>query len=90
MPTASTLVIKALNEPPRDRKKQKNISHSGNVTLNDIIGIAKTMRERSFAKELKGVVKEILGTANSVGCTVDGKTPKQVQAEIDSGEIESM
>merc|ERR1712063_162744 len=29
VPSASSLVIKALKEPPRDRKKQKNIKHNG-------------------------------------------------------------
>ncbi len=33
-------------------------------------------------------VQEILGTANSVGCTVDGKKPRQLQAEIESGAFE--
>merc|ERR1712071_530949 len=28
VPSASSLVIKALKEPPRDRKKQKNIKHN--------------------------------------------------------------
>merc|ERR1712107_974020 len=30
VPTASTLLIKALKEPYRDKKKVKNISHNGN------------------------------------------------------------
>jgi len=47
------------------------------------------MRFKSFSKELKGCVKEILGTAFSVGCQVDGKSPKVVQEQIDSGEIDS-
>ena len=42
-----------------------------------------------MAKELKGTVKEILGTAFSVGCQVDGKNPKEVGDMIDAGEIES-
>jgi len=33
-------------------------------------------------------VKEILGTCVSVGCTVDGKDPKDLQTEIDDGEVE--
>jgi large subunit ribosomal protein L12e len=48
------------------------------------------MRFKSMAKDLSGTVKEILGTAFSVGCQVDGKSPKDVQEQIDSGEIESM
>ena len=35
---------KELKEPPRDRKKVKNIKHSGNVTLDAIINIARIMR----------------------------------------------
>ncbi|KAF8904382.1 60S ribosomal protein L12 [Gymnopilus junonius] len=33
VPSASSLVIRALKEPPRDRKKEKNIKHSGNIAL---------------------------------------------------------
>merc|ERR1711967_214167 len=32
-------------------------------------------------------VKEILGTAVSLGCTVDGKSPKDIQSGIDAEEI---
>ncbi|CAG8529711.1 15734_t:CDS:2 [Cetraspora pellucida] len=88
VPSASSLVIKALKEPPRDRKKEKNIKHSGNITLEEVIEIARIMRSKSFAKELKGTVKEILGTCNSVGCTVDGQTPKDLSDSIEAGEVE--
>jgi large subunit ribosomal protein L12e len=47
------------------------------------------MRFKSLAKELKGTVKEILGTAFSVGCQVDGRSPKDISDDIESGEIES-
>ena len=48
------------------------------------------MRFKSLAKDLKGTVKEILGTAFSVGCQVDGRSPKDISDDIGSGEIESM
>lgn len=89
VPSASSLVIKALKEPPRDRKKEKNIKHSKSITLDEVIEIARTMRFKSLSKELKGGVKEILGTAFSVGCQVDGRSPKDVSDDIESGEIES-
>ncbi|KAJ3363800.1 60S ribosomal protein L12 [Allomyces macrogynus ATCC 38327] len=88
VPSASSLVIGALKEPPRDRKKEKNIKHSGNLTLDTIIDIARQMREKSLARTLQGTVKEILGTAFSVGCTVDGQSPKDIQDKIAEGEIE--
>nr|KAG5709142.1 hypothetical protein BaRGS_028598 [Batillaria attramentaria] len=88
VPSAASLIIRALKEPPRDRKKVKNIKHSGNLSLDDIIKIARTMRPRSMAKTLAGTVKEILGTAQSVGCTIDKANPHAVIEKIDAGEIE--
>lgn len=76
IPSASSLVIKALKEPPRDRKKQKNsmildlpnllllfilVKHDGTVSLDEIYKIARIMRPRSLAKTFDGTVKEILG-----------------------------
>ena len=54
VPSASALIIKAPKEPPRDRKKQKNIKHSGNITFDEIVNIARQMRHRSLARELSG------------------------------------
>ena len=90
VPSASSLIIKALKEPPRDRKKEKNIKHSKSVPLEEIYGIARTMRFKSLAKDLKGTVKEVLGTALSTGCQVDGRSPKDVSDDIENGVIEGM
>ncbi|KAJ9590713.1 hypothetical protein L9F63_016229 [Diploptera punctata] len=87
-PSAASLIIKALKEPPRDRKKQKNIKHSGNLSFDDVINIAKTMRDRSMSRKMEGTVKEILGTCQSVGCTVEGKHPHDVIDQINNGELE--
>nr|ABC67745.1 ribosomal protein L12 [Anthopleura elegantissima] len=88
IPSASSLIIKALKEPPRDRKKVKNIKHNGNISMEQLIDIAKTMRPRSMARKLSGTVKEILGTCQSVGCTVDGQPPHDIIDKIDDGEVE--
>jgi large subunit ribosomal protein L12e len=88
IPSSSSLVMKALNEPPRDRKKVKNVKHDGNLTLDQVIDIARQMRERSMARKLSGTVKEILGTCNSIGCSVNGESPRDIQSNIDDGEIE--
>ena len=87
VPSAAALVIKALKEPPRDRKKVKNIKHSGNITLDAVIKIARALRSKSMAKKLQGTVLEVLGTAFSVGCTVNNQSPKDLQAKIQNGEV---
>ena len=42
------------------RKKEKNIKHTGSIPFDQIIEIARKMRFKSMAKELSGTVKEIL------------------------------
>ncbi|KAJ6253107.1 ribosomal protein L12 [Anaeramoeba flamelloides] len=85
MPTASTLIIKALNEPPHE--KSADFKHTGNLSLEQVKEIARQMRHKSLANEFEGVVKEMLGTCVSVGCTVEKKSPKEIQEKIKNGEI---
>lgn len=87
VPSAAALIVRALKEPARDRKKEKNVKHNGNLTLDEVIAVAKTMKHRSMARTFTGTVKEILGTCVSVGCSVDGQGPRDIQSKIDAGEI---
>merc|ERR1711871_1226236 len=89
LPTASSLLIEALKEGGRNRKTQKNVQHNGNIKFDDVLRIARTMREanKSMAVAIDGTCKEILGTCVSLGCTVDGKSPKEVTELINEGVI---
>ena len=87
-PNATSLIIKELKEPLRDRKKTKNILHSGNLTKETIFNICRQMKGKSQAREFWGTVKEVLGTCRAVGCTVDGQQPEDIQQAIDDGEFE--
>lgn len=86
-PSTACYVIKALKEPARDRKKEKNIKHHGNLTLDEIVEIARKVRHRSLAKELTGTVREVLGTCSSMGCTVEGMSAADMSAQIKSKEV---
>merc|ERR1712083_418910 len=87
-PNATSLIIKELKEPIRDRKKTKNIQHSGNLPKETIFNVARQMRSKSMAKEFKGTVKEVLGTCNAVGRSVDGMKPSDIQVAIDNDEFQ--
>ncbi|XP_043345204.1 60S ribosomal protein L12-like [Cervus elaphus] len=88
VPSASALIIKALKEPPRNRKKQKNIKHSGNITFDEIVDIAQQVRHRSLARECSGTIKKILESTPSGGCGVDGRHPHDIVDDINSGAVE--
>ena len=56
--------------------------------MEQVFEIARTMRPRSMARYFSGTVKEILGTAQSVGCTIDGSAPHEKIDAINNGEID--
>lgn len=87
LPSTATLILKALNEPPRDRKKEKNITHEGSITMVDVIEIARKIKEKSLSNAFEGTVKEVLGTCVSIGCKIEGRSPKDVISEIKSGDL---
>ena len=89
IPTCSAHIIKALKEPKRQRQKEKGavFKHVGKLTFDTIKKIARDMQVKSLSRELKGTVKEVLGTCVAVGITVDGKSPKDVQKEVDAGKL---
>ncbi len=72
----------------KGRKEKGEIA--GNVSLDDVIAIAKSIRDKSRGKTLKATVKEVLGTALSVGITCDGKNPREVIKEINEGQYDAI
>ncbi|MEM2865841.1 MAG: 50S ribosomal protein L11 [Candidatus Hadarchaeales archaeon] len=56
----------------------------GNLSLSQVVKIAK----EKGGKNLKSKVKEVLGTCKSMGVTVEGKDPREVQREIEEGKYE--
>lgn len=87
VPNAASLLVKELKEPGRDRKKVKHIKHDGSVSLDSVVEIAKIMRPRSCGKTLTDTVKEILGTARSIGCSVDNESPQVIIDKLTAGEL---
>ena len=57
----------------------------GDVTIDAIAKIAKTKLEKSYSSSLKAVAKTIIGTCLALGIKVEGKTPKEITAEINEG-----
>lgn len=64
------------------------VKHNGNISMDDILSIARALRTRSMARELSGTCKEILGTAQNIGCTVDGRPPHDIIDDINDGAVE--
>ena len=82
-PTASALIVSELKvEKGSGSPKAQKI---GDLTMEQLVKIAKMKRVQLLASDTKKAAKEILGTCVSMGVTVEGKDPREVQKEIEEG-----
>lgn len=87
-PTTSALIVSELKiEKGSGTPKTEKV---GDLTTEQLIRIAKVKRTEVLAGSLKAAVKEVLGSCVSMGVTVDGKDPKEVQEEIDQGKHDEL
>ncbi|RLF01843.1 MAG: 50S ribosomal protein L11 [Thermoprotei archaeon] len=63
-------------------------SKVGDLKMEQVVRIAEMKEGDLLGKDLREKVSEILGTCVSMGVTVEGKDPREVQAEIYSGKYE--
>jgi len=85
-PTASALVVSELKI--EKGSGTPNTVKVGDLTMEQVVRIAKIKRSELLAQNLKSAAKEMLGTCVSIGVTVEGKDPREVQREIDEGKYE--
>ena len=86
-PPASSLIFKELGV---EKGSGSAGTHKiGNLTIDQAIKIAKMKYDNLLGKELKQKTKEIIGTCVSIGVTVEGKKPAEIQKAIDKKEYDS-
>ena len=61
---------------------------SGDLTLEQVITVANAKKDIFLAKNFKNAVKTVLGTALSIGATVEGSDPRDIQKRIDAGDYD--
>ena len=61
----------------------------GDLTVDQAIKVAKMKYDNLLGRELKQKTKEVIGTCVSLGITVEGKKPQEIQESIDKGEYDS-
>jgi large subunit ribosomal protein L11 len=87
-PTASALIVSELKI--EKGSGTPNTAKVGNLDMEQVLRITKIKRHELLARNLKVAAKEILGSCVSMGVTVDGKDPREVQREIDEGKYDEI
>lgn len=83
IPSAAALILK-------EAGIQKGSGTSGtdwvaDIKMESVVKVAQTKLESSYATSLKSVAKTIIGTCVPLGIKIEGKTPKEITAEINAG-----
>jgi large subunit ribosomal protein L11 len=86
-PPTTALIMKELGvEKGSGKPKTEKV---GDLKLAQAVKIARMKKESVLGKNLKKAVKEVVGSCVSLGATVEGKDPREVQKEIDGGKWDS-
>ena len=87
-PTASALIVSELKI--EKGSGTPNTVKVGDLSVEQLVKIAKIKGPQLLAPTVKLATKELLGTCVSLGVTVEGKDPRDVQKEIDAGNYENL
>ena len=86
-PPAASLI---LNEMGGEKGSSSPTRHkAGDITIDQAIKVAKMKFDNLLGRDLKHKTKEIIGTCRSMGVTVEGKNPSEIQKAIDDGEYDA-
>ncbi len=87
-PTASALIVAELKV--EKGSGTPNSVKIGDLSMEQMVRIAKIKGPQLLAPTVKKATKELLGTCVSLGVTVEGKDPREVQKEVDAGNYEQL
>ena len=85
-PPTSALIVKELGL----EKGTGDKTIVGNLTMDQVLKIANIKRKGLLSKNLKNAVREVIGTAGSVGATIDGLSSKDAQAAVVDGKYDEI
>jgi len=88
IPPTAALVAKEANITKGSGNS--GINYVGNIAIDSAVKIAKMKIENSYAKDIKGVVKEIIGSCMSSGIKVEDKPAKEIYSDISAGKYDEL
>lgn len=81
----------AVGTTEKKEEVKKEFVLLGDLSMEQVLKIAKMKKDNLLAKDMKAAVKQVLGTANSMnGILVTGKRPKAVIKEVDEGKWDQL
>ena len=85
-PPTSALIIKEMGV----EKGSGDKTIVGNLTLEQVLKIANIKRKGLLSKTMKHAASEVIGTAGSLGATIEGLSSKEAQLAVSSGKFDEI
>jgi len=85
-PPTSALILKEIGA----EKGTGDKTIVGNLTMEQVLKIANIKMKGILSKNLKNAAREVIGTAGSVGATIEGMPSKEAQAAVASGKYDEI
>ncbi|MGV8174924.1 MAG: 50S ribosomal protein L11 [Methanothrix sp.] len=85
-PPTSALIIKEIGL----EKGSGDKTVVGNLTMEQVIKIANIKKRGLLSKSMRHAAREIIGTAGSLGATVEGMPSKEAQLAVASGKYDEI
>ncbi|MFA4907799.1 MAG: 50S ribosomal protein L11 [archaeon] len=86
-PATSVLIKKELGIETAAHNAKTEVA--GNLSMQQVRKIAEMKLEGLSSTAIKKACREVIGTCNSMGVTIEGKKAKEMQAEIAEGKWDS-
>lgn len=82
-PSVSAMIKKELGIESGSGARKKTVV--GNISMEQVIGIAKTKHSSMLAKDFISAVSSVVGSCMSLGLFIDSKDPKEILQDIKDG-----
>ncbi|MHB1868315.1 MAG: 50S ribosomal protein L11 [Nitrososphaerales archaeon] len=80
IPSASALIVKESGAPKGSGTPKTAVA--GNLTVDQLVKIAKVKISQSYATTVKSAASEVAGSCVSMGVTIEGKAAKEFLQEV--------
>lgn len=85
-PPTSALIIKEMGV----EKGSGDKTVVGDITMQQVLKIANIKRKGLLSKTMKHAASEVIGTAGSLGATIEGMSSKEAQLALSSGKYDEI
>jgi len=85
-PSTASLLLKEIGAEKGSSSSSE--TKIGDLNIEQVLTVVDAKKDKFLEKTYKAAVKSVLGTALSIGATVEGEDPRIIQKRVEDGEYD--